>query len=492
VGRVIGQEESVMSTDNAAKVQALRARLDHPVIDGDGHLIEAAPLFESYIRKVGGADLLDSYRRELREHPTSARGSRDTGDMRGAWWGITNDAYDLATVMAPRLLHRRMDEIGIDFSILYPTLGLALPTIFDADVRRGACRALNTMNAENCAACTDRLTPAAVIPMHTPAEAIAELEYARKTLGLKVAMVPPGVARPIPRLEREAPAAFPYAAYFDSYGLDSAHDYDPVWRKFIELGVAVTSHGAVGLRYLPLGRRSPSNYMFNHIGGHAFQQGEFCRAIVMGGVATRFPKLSIGFLECGAGWACDLLHALEEHWEKRNAEGLKNYDPSRRDRARTNELLVEYGGPDWVTTSSTSETPRAYDEGVDRRAHDLAERDEWAQCGVKEEHDFARIFEGFFFGCEADDPSVYRALDARGNPFRARLQAVFSSDIGHWDVPDIKVVLLESHKLVDKGLLSATDYRDFVFTYPARLHLRANPDFFVGTRVEGAVSKLAA
>ena len=36
------------------------------------------------------------------------------------------------------------------------------------------------------------------------------------------------------------------------------------------------------------------------------------------------------------------------------------------------------------------------------------------------------------------------------------------------------------------------DYRDFVFTYPARLHLKANPDFFKGTVVEGATSKLAA
>ncbi|MFI5352634.1 MAG: amidohydrolase family protein [Candidatus Binatales bacterium] len=481
-----------MSTEQIAKVAALRAKLDHPVIDGDGHLIEPAPLFENYIRKVGGAELLDRYRHELREHPTGSRGNRETGDMRGAWWGITNDAYDLATVMAPRLLHKRMDEIGIDFAILYPTLGLALPTIYDPDVRRGACRALNTMNAENCAPCADRLTPAAVIPMHTPDEAIAELEYARKTLGLKVAMIPPGVARPIPALERTAPAAFPYAAYFDCYGLDSAYDYDPVWRKFLELGIAVTAHGGVGLRYLPIGRRSPSNYMYNHIGGHSYQQGELCRSLAMGGVASRFPDLNFGFLEGGAGWGCDLLHSLEEHWEKRNLEGLKNYDPALRDRARMNALLVEYGGKDWVTNESTGKTPLAYGEGIDRHARAMAERDEWALSGVKEEHDFARMFQSFFFGCEADDPSVYRALDARGNPFRSRLQAVFSSDIGHWDVPDIKVVLLESHRLVDKGLLSDADYRDFVFTYPARLHLRGNPNFFAGTAVAGATAKLAA
>jgi predicted TIM-barrel fold metal-dependent hydrolase len=453
-------------------------------------MIEPAPLFNSYLQKTGGAALVERYQRELREHPTGSRGNRERGDMRGAWWGVSNDAYDLATVMAPRLLHQRLEEIGIDFAVLYPTLGLALPTIHDDDVRRGACRALNTMNAEICGQYRDRLAPAAAVPMHTPAEAIAELEYAAG-LGLKVAMIPPGVARPIPALESAAPAAFPQAAYFDNYGLDSFHDYDPVWHKFVELKMAVTSHGGVGLRYLPLGRRSPSNYMFNHIGGHAYQQGELCRSLIFGGVPKRFPALSIGFLECGAGWAVDLLHSLEEHWEKRNLKGLENYDPARLDRARLRELLAEYGGPGFVDASRASGMSRAYDEGIGR--HDRGtDRDEWAAAGIREEHDFERLFANLFFGCEADDPSVYRALDSRANPMRARLKPVFSSDIGHWDVPDIATVLLESHRLVDKGLLTDADYRDFVFTYPAQLHLRANPKFFAGTVAEGATARLAA
>jgi len=477
-----------VDSEQTRKVRALRARLDHPVIDGDGHLVESAPLYNSYMREVGGAEMAERYHQELREHPTASRGDREHGDMRGAWWGVGNDAYDLATVTAPRLLHRRLEEIGIDYAILYPSLGLAIPTIFDADVRRAACRAMNKMNAEICGPYRDRLTPAAVIPMHTPEEAIDELEHAAR-LGLKVTMVPPGVARPIPALEKVAPQAFPYASYFDSYGIDSFHDYDPVWRKFAELKFSITSHGAVGLRYLPLGRRSPSNYMFNHIGGHAYQQGEFCRSLVFGGVPARFPGLSFGFLECGAGWAVDLLHSLEEHWEKRNLEGLVNYDPARLDRRRFHELIAEYGGPEFVNAARAGGMSRAYEEGIGR--HDRgADRDEWALSGVRDEDGFARIFERFFFGCEADDPSVFRALDARANPRRTRLKPVFSSDIGHWDVPDIKTVLLESHKLVDKGLLTDADYRDFVFTYPAQLHLKANPDFFAGTVVESATAKI--
>jgi predicted TIM-barrel fold metal-dependent hydrolase len=479
-----------VDNDKVSRVRALRAKFDHPVIDGDGHLIEPAPLFNHYLQKIGGRQMVERYHRELKEHPTGSRGDRERGDMRGAWWGVGNNAYDLATVMAPRLLRQRLEELGIDFAILYPTLGLALPTIQDDDVRRAACRALNTMNAEVSSGLRDRLAPAAAIPMHTPDEAIDELETSAR-LGLKVAMIPPGVARPIPELAREHSAAFPYAAYFDNYALDSFFDYDSLWRKFQELGFAVTSHGGVGLRFLPLGRRSPSNYMFNHMGGHAYQQGELCRSLVMGGVTARFPGLAFGFLECGAGWACDLLHSLEEHWGKRNTEGLNNYDPARLDRQRLRELLREYGGPEFVDASAAAGMSRAYDEGLSR--HDRsADRDEWRLTGVREEHDFERFFRNFYFGCEADDPSVYRALDARANPFRARLQPVFSSDIGHWDVPDIATVLLESHRLVDKELLSEADYRDFVFTYPAKLHTTANPQFFAGTVVESAVERIAA
>ena len=42
------------------------------------------------------------------------------------------------------------------------------------------------MTAEYFAKLSDRLTPAAVIPMHTPEEAIEELEFATKQLGAKV------------------------------------------------------------------------------------------------------------------------------------------------------------------------------------------------------------------------------------------------------------------------------------------------------------------
>ena len=55
------------------------------------------------------------------------------------------------------------------------------------------------------------MTPAAVIPMYSPTEALEELEYAVHSLGLKVIVMGSMVRRPIKAVERKAPAAGRYA-----------------------------------------------------------------------------------------------------------------------------------------------------------------------------------------------------------------------------------------------------------------------------------------
>jgi predicted TIM-barrel fold metal-dependent hydrolase len=475
------------STDVQAEVRKLRAKLDHPVVDGDGHVIESMGTFYRYLAQVGGDDAPERYREELKRRPTSSRGNRERGDPRGAWWAVTNDARDLATVMFPKLLYERMDELGLDFAILYPSLGLTLHSIQDEKVRRNALRALNTMNHELTAPYQDRMTAVAMIPMHTPEEALEEIEYVSEKLGMKVVVMPAGVGRPIPALERDHPEAFPCAAYFDCYGYESFYDYSPVWESFRKHKLAVTSHGAPALHYMPQARRSASNYMYNHIFGHAYQQIELCLSLVMGGVPKRFPDLNFGFLEGGAGWAADLLHSLEEHYEKRNAEGIQAFDPAKLDRALLGELFTQYAPETFAFDGERRETERSRNG-----PRDYSQYDEFEASLLEDEEDLVDMFgRQFYFGCEADDMSVYRALDAKGNPMGVRLQPFFSSDIGHWDVPHISEVLLESHQLVDKGLLSDADYRDFVFTYPAGLHLGMNPHFFDGTPVESAAKELA-
>jgi hypothetical protein len=76
------------------------------------------------------------------------------------------------------------------------------------------------------------------------------------------------------------------------------------------------------------------------------------------------------------------------------------------------------------------------------------------------------------------------------NPLGARMHTLFGSDIGHWDVPDMRRVLPEAHGLLEHGHISDADFRDFVFANPARFWTATNPNFFKGSAVESEVDAL--
>ena len=122
---------------------------------------------------------------------------------------------------------------------------------------------------------------------------------------------------------------------------------------------------------------------------------------------------------------------------------------------------------------------------------DRSALDEFARCQISGPDDIRDAFVSrFHFGCEADAPLNALAFQRHMNPRNARIKAVFSSDIGHWDVPDMEEVLPEAYELVDKGLLTEEDFRDFVFGFPVSLWTGTNPDFFRGTAVADEVEAI--
>jgi len=82
------------------------------------------------------------------------------------------------------------------------------------------------------------------------------------------------------------------------------------------------------------------------------------------------------------------------------------------------------------------------------------------------------------------------AFHTKLNPSGVGLKAIFSSDIDYWEVLDMTEVVEEAYELVDDGLITEADFRDFVFAKPASFHAETNPDFFKGTAVDGAVETL--
>ena len=76
--------------------------------------------------------------------------------------------------------------------------------------------------------------------------------------------------------------------FVDSLAYESAHDYDPFWARCVELKVAVTAHsGSMGW----MGRESVNSFTFNHIGHFANASHAFAKALILGGVVHRFPRL---------------------------------------------------------------------------------------------------------------------------------------------------------------------------------------------------------
>ncbi len=465
--------------------EKVRAKLDHPVIDADGHTVEFLPALIPYFQKAGIADDIQQFFAKVLDPGTGLWSALSHEErtrqrtVRPSWWAVpARNTRDFATVSMPALLHERMDELGLDFGVIYPSLGLVLPDVADDRLRRGACRALNQFHADAFEGTEKRLTPVAVVPMVTPEEAIAELEYAVESLGMKAVMIASFVRRPIEAVAERGPDVQRQASWVDSYGVDSPYDYDPFWQRCIELGVSPAAHsGAFGWD----GRRSISSYMFNHIGHFSTASEALCRSLFLGGVTRRFPTLKFAFLEGGVGWACQLYSDLIEHWETRNPEALDRLDPKNLDRALLVELAEQYATQEMIDAMRKEEA--SLDDATPARA--IEPVDDFSAARIERGEDHRDLFATpFYFGCEADDRMSAWAFARDHNPFGARLNTLFGSDIGHFDVAEMAGVLPELHELVDEGLIDDADFRDFVFTNPVRLFGEPNPDFFRGTVIE--------
>lgn len=440
----------------------VRAKLDHPVVDADGHVIECEWLLDEYVRDVAGPEIQARWLKRPAPY----------GATKMIWWGYPSAAHtaDRAMAMFPKYFAARMEECGIDFAHMLTTAGLATLYVRDDELRAAGCRALNTMYADMFRDVRDRIRPAAVIPTFTPAEAIRELEHAVLELGHKTVMV--GT-----ELRNDE---------WQSIALDPPHDYDPFWRRCVELGVAPLCHTShIGTRH----RRSASNYVFNHLGMFAGGSEHFCRALFLGGVTKRFPELNFGLLEGGVAWAATLLNDIVEHFEKRNVGDLvESLDPGKLDIDLLATLAATYGD-ERITAERVRARPHSRSSDPQRPPT----FDEFAASGMTEIHDLRRLFcDNFYFGCEADDRMLSVGFNRKLSPVGVPLKAMFGSDIGHWDVMDAASILSEAYGLVGAGLITQDDFTALTWTNPAALHLRTNPDYFKGTVVESDAERLKA
>ena len=117
----------------------IRAQLSHPVIDAEGHWLEPVPIFLDFLETEGGSAMADRFRENKKREDawyglsTEERLARRL--RRPTWWGEPANTRDRASAMIPGLMYERLDEFGVDFAVVYTTLGLVQGSIPDDELR---------------------------------------------------------------------------------------------------------------------------------------------------------------------------------------------------------------------------------------------------------------------------------------------------------------------------------------------------------------------
>src|SRR2546426_12379044 len=96
----------------------LRSRLNHPIIDADGHWIEYGPVMKEEFRRIGGAAAVEALDTATSRVPNSlkmtlAERRRRRVGQEAFWSSPSENVLDRATAMMPRLMYERLDDLGI-------------------------------------------------------------------------------------------------------------------------------------------------------------------------------------------------------------------------------------------------------------------------------------------------------------------------------------------------------------------------------------------
>jgi predicted TIM-barrel fold metal-dependent hydrolase len=244
------------------------------VIDADGHIVERdadirARLSEPHSRR-GGALL--------------AGDGMDTS-MGGRLGGIEQN--DIPTRL------RDLDREGIDVSVLFPTSSFGLSKVVERDYAVAYARAYNDFAAQICRQ-SPRLKAVALLPFQDVEAAVREANRAVIELGLVgVAVATQGMKEHL-----------------------GSQTYWPIYDEIERLNVPFCVHNR---REGPAGDHRFDSFLYMHTIGRPVETAIQFVGMMYGGIAERFPRLRVAFLECGVGWVPYWLERMDEEWEKRGS-----------------------------------------------------------------------------------------------------------------------------------------------------------------------------
>ena len=184
-----------------------------------------------------------------------------------------------------RMADQRTD--GVDAEVIYPSIGMILCNLEDADYKKACFDAYNRWLAGFCASHPERLLGLGQTAMRSPHDAIRDLESI-KALGLR------GVTMP----------GQPVVEDYDS------PVYDEFWAACVELDLPPSFH----ILTMKSGRRrGPKMASFLSI-----MRGcqDIMGLLVLGGVFERNPALRVVCAEADAGWAPHFMYRMDHAYHR--------------------------------------------------------------------------------------------------------------------------------------------------------------------------------
>ncbi|HUC38005.1 MAG TPA: amidohydrolase family protein [Acidimicrobiales bacterium] len=209
----------------------------------------------------------------------------------------------------PRL--EMMDELGVDRTILYPTLASLLEERMrdDPELTHAAIHALNEWMYETWTFnFKERIFATPIITLPIVERAIEELEWVLER-GARAVLIRPA---PVPGYRGSRSFAKP--------------EFDPFWAKVVEADILVVMHGSDSgyARYVndwtgadaemqPFKSGAPSAFRLIQATRPA---EDTVSSLLCEGVLSRFPALKIAVVELGSRWMFDLVERFKDVYKK--------------------------------------------------------------------------------------------------------------------------------------------------------------------------------
>ena len=242
------------------------------IVDGDGHLFENLKGIINHLP----SDYRDAFRSGRLDVP------RHVFPAHSIFHAIPVDQYGMSDrgkhlPAVPEWLDF-LDSVGIEQTVLYPTMALHVGLMRDPHFAVALCRAYNDWVAEEYTShSSGKFNAVALLPMQRPEDAAGELRRAVQDLGL-------------------------VAGFLPGQGLTNhlgSPVYYPVYEVAEELGVGLSIHGAY---HQGFGFDDYNHFAPAHALGHPFALLIALGGLVFNGVYDRFPGLRTAYLEGGAAW----------------------------------------------------------------------------------------------------------------------------------------------------------------------------------------------